>query len=335
MNPTVRQAQSDSSVPRLTFGIYPGSATGEGPLLFAGPVDDPVRIQAALDQLQPAGHPFLVRGYLHYVGAGTIRSMTPVAMEQYACNGRQLDLVLCYRSTDGDMADWTQFIRRIIRQYGDVLAKIQITEEPNNPDTATGGDGSSPNVYQAIVDGVVAAKDEAQQLGYPLQVGFNTAVSWQTEFWVHLAELGGQSFIDALDYIGFDFFPDVFRPLPPGPDGASLSLRDAVSAVLTSHRMVNLPAGKIPATLPLHITENGWPTTNGRTEAHQAEVLETIVRTVDGLRSELNITHYEFFDLRDTNSTNPSDFQFGLLRDNYSPKPAFACYQQLIAELGI
>jgi hypothetical protein len=41
------------------------------------------------------------------------------------------------------------------------------------------------------------------------------------------------------------------------------------------------------------------------------------------------------FALRDANSSvdNPF-FQLGQLRDNYSPKPAFAAYCQLIAELG-
>ncbi len=42
--------------------------------------------------------------------------------------------------------------------------------------------------------------------------------------------------------------------------------------------------------------------------------------------------HYEYFDLRDVESTRP-EFQFGLLCDDYTPKPAFDRYRQLIAEL--
>jgi hypothetical protein len=56
------------------------------------------------------------------------------------------------------------------------------------------------------------------------------------------------------------------------------------------------------------------------------------IRTIYDLRTEHHITHYEFFDLRDANSADPG-YQFGLLRDDYTPKPAFERYRQLIAEL--
>ncbi len=64
------------------------------------------------------------------------------------------------------MLNWTNFIRSIIREYGSLLAKIQITEEPNNPHAATGGDGSFLNVRKALIEGIIAASDEAQKAGY-------------------------------------------------------------------------------------------------------------------------------------------------------------------------
>jgi hypothetical protein len=46
------------------------------------------------------------------------------------------------------------------------------------------------------------------------------------------------------------------------------------------------------------------------------------------------MTHYTHFDLRDAGSSNPDVFyQFGLLRDDYMPKPAFHRYRALIEEL--
>jgi hypothetical protein len=324
----------NGGAPRLTFGIYPGSATGEGPGLLAGPPDDPARIDAALAQLQPAGRPFVLRGYVQYVGAGTAASETPANMTQYLRGGRQLDLALCFRTPDGDLADWTQFIRATIRRYGTALAKLQVTEEPNNPDAAAGGDGSFPNVRRAIVEGVLAAKDEAARQGLAIQVGFNATPSLPgNDFWPSMAALANASFVDALDYVGFDFFPDVFRPLPPGPDGAPMALRDAVAGVLAGFRTVSLASANIPASVPIHITENGWPTSPARSYERQADVLEAIVRAVDECRAELNITHYEYFDLRDADSSS-AGFQFGLLRDDYTPKPAFERYRQLIAELA-
>ena len=57
---------------------------------------------------------------------------------------------------------------------------------------------------------------------------------------------------------------------------------------------------------------------------------------VDHVRAALNVTHYEFFALRDADSSNPGlGYQFGLPRDDYRPKPAFDRYRALVAELGV
>jgi hypothetical protein len=87
--------------------------------------------------------------------------------------------------------------------------------------------------------------------------------------------------------------------------------------------------------VPIRVTENGWPTGPGRSPERQAATLETVIRTVHDHRAELNIAGYELFDLRDADSGRPNVFcQFGLLRDDYEPKPAFETYRRLIAELG-
>lgn len=60
-----------------------------------------------------------------------------------------------------------------------------------------------------------------------------------------------------------------------------------------------------------------------------------MVRTVHKLRIDLNITHYELFALRDADTANPDlNYQFGILRDDYSAKPAFQTFRSLVAELG-
>ena len=47
------------------------------------------------------------------------------------------------------------------------------------------------------------------------------------------------------------------------------------------------------------------------------------------------VTGYRWFDLRDADSSNPSfESQYGLMRDDYAPKPAFDAYRELIARLG-
>jgi hypothetical protein len=60
-----------------------------------------------------------------------------------------------------------------------------------------------------------------------------------------------------------------------------------------------------------------------------------VIRAVDGLRSELSITHYDLFGLRDADSGIDELFhQFGIVRDDYTPKPAFDAFRHLVDELG-
>src|SRR5205814_9844257 len=127
-----------------------------------------------------------------------------------------------------------------------------------------------------------------------IAVGVNATPSFNPadRFWPKLAKRGGQPFVGALDYVGLDFFPDVFRPLPT-PD-----FPGAVAGVV-GHFRDALSAAGIPATVPIRITENSWPTGPNRSPERQAEVLEAIVRAVYDLRERLNVTHYEFFALRD------------------------------------
>jgi hypothetical protein len=45
-----------------------------------------------------------------------------------------------------------------------------------------------------------------------------------------------------------------------------------------------------------------------------------------------NITGFQWFDLRDADSSSLSfESQYGLMRDDYSPKPAFGAYRALVA----
>lgn len=328
------------NAPRLRFGIYPGSATGsDQPHVLVGAPDDPGRIQHALHELQGDRAPLIVRGYIPYSDSPSswpVTSSTPEKVEQYARDGRRLDLVLQFQSAQGDVDGYVESVRRRVREYGEVADTFQITEEPNFANGPPVIDGTIPRVREALVQGVVAAKDEARRNGHHhLKVGFNAIPSFGpgTDFWRAIGELGGPPFLNALDYVGLDCFPDVFRPA--APDGQPGDLRRMVVLLLSSMRNTWMPAAGIQATVPIHVAENGWPTSPDRSHDRQAVVLETIIRTVHDYRGNYHVTRYELFDLRDADSNNPDFFyQFGIMRDDYTPKPAFHVYRRLIAELG-
>lgn len=65
------------------------------------------------------------------------------------------------------------------------------------------------------------------------------------------------------------------------------------------------------------------------------EVLDTVMRAIYNLRQELNISHHELFGLRDADSSKDDLFhQYCIMRDDYSPKPAYYTFKKLIQELG-
>lgn len=64
-------------------------------------------------------------------------------------------------------------------------------------------------------------------------------------------------------------------------------------------------------------------------------MVSTVVRTAAALAAELNLAGYTHFALRDADSSRPGLFhQFGLTTDDYTPKPAFAAFRDLVAEHG-
>jgi len=317
----------------LTFGIYPGSAIGDTEL--TGPPDRPDKINQALAQLQGSpGRPFIVRAYEAYADAGdtvhTATSQTPAGYDRYLGHGRMLDLVAQYHTRSGDVDGYCTFIEKLIDRHGAHIATLQIAEEPNisgNPKL----DGAYPRIADALIAGVRAAKDKAGRRGLAgMKVGCNSSplLGPDGTFFVNLTRAGGEQFIADLDYIGLDFFPDVFRPIAPA------SLVTAVQGLLAAHRRDNLATAGF-GHLPLVITEHGWPTGPGRTPQRQAEVLRAVIDVVSRNAGELGITGYIHHTLRDSCSAGTGLFsQFGLMTDDYTPKPAFHVYQDLIDTLS-
>jgi hypothetical protein len=320
---------TDTGEAGITFGIYPGSAIGDPNL--TGPHDRPDRINQALDQLQGRpGRRFIVRAYELYADAGDTSHattfQTPAGYDRYLGRGRALDLVAQYHSRSGDVDGYCAFIETLVERHGPRLATLQVAEEPN----VTGDpnlDGAYPRITEALVAGVRAARAAARRFGHTdLKIGCNTSplIGPEAGFLAELTQAGGPEFIAGLDYIGLDFFPDVFRPIAPG------RLPAIVEGLLAEHRQSNLAAAGL-GHLPLVITEHGWPTGPDRPAERQAEVLRTVIGVVAANARRLNITSYIHHTLRDACTNGHGIFaRFGLMTDDYTPKIAFGAYRELI-----
>jgi hypothetical protein len=308
----------------VIFGIWPGVAAAD--LVSLQPLDcapeDVAKTLAALRQLQGTAREFYVRAYRHF-GKGARPHLgavpAPLRPELYAGQGRMIDLVACYQSPAPDPEGFAGFVRQAVR---DVAAwgggKVQVGEELNMPAPL---DGGSPGCFEAIGAGVAAALEERDRHDAPVLVGVNAAGMPDPAFWDQLTSAIGPHQTGRLDYVGLDAFPDVFQPIP------HQNLAAAVTFLLRRFRAVVTEAG-IPDATPIHITETGWPTGDRRTESAQAQVLAAVANAV--IASGTGVRAYEWFGLRDGLTTATWTARFGILRDDYAPKPAFATIQHLI-----
>ena len=316
---------------RLTFGIHHGGVIESHHELATGKPDSPDDINRALDRLQSGRH-LLVRTYLRFDGTeadAELDGMPAVTdLARYTWNGRKLDLVLSNWDATGNMKRWATFVEHAIERYGEYVQNLQICEEPNLYEYP--GDGRFGHAVEAVVTGVFTARQTMRKRGLAASIGFNAVPTTVLNdgFWTGLSKHVKPSFLNALDYVGLNMYIDVAEPLTG-------EIEDAVETTLTEFRKVSLEDNGIPIVIPLHISESGWPTGPNRFYTRQADLLSRIVRKVYTLHNALNITQFALFSLRDADTANPqTGSQFGILRDDYTPKPAFDTYRQLIQEFG-
>ena len=310
----------------MRFGIYPGGPVGGVDEIVGSIPDDPAAISGALAELHGGG-PFHVRAYAQYTddrGRDDLSTQQPRDPRRYIGAGTRLDLVLQYQSVSGDVTGFCVFVERMIAEYGPVLGAVQIGEEPNVVDNAV-LDGAFPRVLDAVGAGIVVAKDATRGSCPDVPVGTNTTqLMGDPAFYQRFLTSAPDDVVDHLDYLGLDAFPDVFVSLPPDADPVTVC-----SWLISTHRADSLvPAGL--GHLPIHLTEHGWPTGPTRDEDRQRAMVEAMVAAA--LQPELHVASYTHFSLRDAADDGSLFGGFGLMTVDYSPKPAFHRYRQLVRE---
>jgi hypothetical protein len=329
--------------PPLGFGINPaGEAGALGPMVPAVPGTKEQDL-AALAELRPDRAPFTLRlnRFFWSLGQEGVRRFLALA-KRYTNHGYLVELQLRYHprpDQEGDIGRWLRFVRKVVRRFGPNpgVVALQVTNEVNFyefvPDAS---DAAYEGARDALIRGVKTADRATERLGHEhLDVGFNWAYrtdpNREANFWGYLRDHGGPKFVRALDWVGLDAYPGtVFPPVETG-DG----YRDGMVNAMSTLRECYLPVAGIPASVPIKVEENGYPTGPGRPESEQVIAMEQMVRAVHDFRGNYNVTDYRWFDLRD-HATSSLNFQhhYGLLTDDYTPKPAFEVYRRLVAELS-
>jgi len=328
----------------IVFGIYPGGAAGTvGPAGRTRPEDASLRL-ARLEQLRGGTRPFVLHLYDSFTRRADSASLPPALASEidgYLSRDFQLELVLAYRPAEpgGDAAGFVEFVRSRVRQLGQRpgVIGVQVTNEANVTGAPSAADGAYSGARDALVQGVIAAKAEARAGGFDqLSVGFNWAYQLgpaEARFWSALGRDGGEAFAEAVDWVGLDAYPGTWGPALKRRPLARAARRATLDA-LTALRRGYLPLAGL-AGVPLHVSEAGYPTGRGRSARKQVRVLRAVARAVSAHRRRFGVTDFRWFDLRDADSASRSfEGRYGLLRDDYRPKPAFRSYRAIIAKHG-
>ena len=103
---------------------------------------------------------------------------------------------------EGDIAAWVRHVREVVRRFGAnrLVVGLQITNEVNITFSPDSSDGGYDGAREALVQRVIAAKQEARRLGHDqLRIGFNWAYRTdpanETSFWQALRDRGGPEFV--------------------------------------------------------------------------------------------------------------------------------------------
>jgi hypothetical protein len=344
--PVSKLMRKSSAAPRLVFGVYPGGAAGTvGP---SGPVapENPALRMAALKQLRPPRRPFVLHLYASYTGKDGSSADQQVGEQiaEFGQAGFQTELAAAYRPSDGgspaDVGGFVEFVRDAVRSLGPVpgFESLQITNEANQGGSPNTSDGYYARAEDALIAGVIAAKGEVRSHAFAhVRIGFNWAYATgpdERAFWRYLGHHGGRRFVGDLDWVGLDAYPGTWGPALGKRDLAA-ETTSFIDRALHALRVTYMPLAGIPRTVPLQVSETGFPTGPGRTDSMQVTVMKAAVESVYHARGKYNITGLRWFDLRDADSSSESfESQYGLMRDDYSPKPAFGAYRTLVARLS-
>src|SRR3954469_7467485 len=163
----------------LRFGMYPGGVAGQlGPTPAAPKPDDPAKQLVALADLRPPGGPFVVHLYRSYLSDSSDAAEEAEAqrqVERYTAAGYRVEDVVRYRRDD-DVDGYVRFLRGLVDRFASNprFVGLQVANEVNFTVSPDSSDGAYAGAKDALIQGVIAAKDEARARGFgQLEVGFN------------------------------------------------------------------------------------------------------------------------------------------------------------------
>lgn len=327
----------------LRFGITPLAAGSAGASQVEPKPENRKAARRALHRLRPARKQLVLRLNRMFWSDGMqgVRHYAAI-VDRNARAGFDSELQVRYHPPEGkagNMPAWKRYVRRAVRilgRRGSVVA-LSITNEANFAISSNTSDGSYEGVRKAIVKGTLAADRELRRIGRrDIELGFSFAWRFLPDsdrsFWEEIGRRATPRFRRALDYVGLQIYPGLVFPPAPRP---SVSAGEETIEALTLLRRCYMPKAGLGRKVDLWVSENGYATNLGRSEPSQREDLRSTLKSVHRYSGTLGISDYRYFNLRDNNSAGTDLFDaVGVLRDDYSTKPASGVLRRAISRFG-
>ena len=324
----------------VIFGIHPGGAIGTiGPAGRPKPEDAGKRL-AALRELR-GNRAFVVHLYDSYTtraDGSALPSGLAKQIDDYTADGFQVELVLAYRPTaaSGDVDGFVDSVRQRVRQLGanPGVTALQVTNEANVSGSASATDGFYPRgtgcTYPSHDRGTRRSRPTRPSLARSrLQLGLRDRTRRRGVLEVRGRARRGTA--------GRRRRLGRTRCLPGDVGTAhrrrSRNRRQRLDArghedVASHVHAARRHRGFRTDTRLRRRLSHGTGTDRRRSSDRDA------LSGPHRARREQDVQHQRlrWFDLRDSDSSAQSfEAQYGIMRDDYAPKPAFRTYRELIA----
>jgi polysaccharide biosynthesis protein PslG len=206
-------------------------------------------------------------------------------------------------------ADYGAFARFITGRYGTELAAVEAWNEPEIHNNLISS--NLPATYTQMVKAFYTGAKEGNP-GVDVLAG--SLAYADIPFLQALYADGIKGFYDGISV----------HPYADGANPANTSVTHSFLGGIQTLHAAQLKAGD---STPVWVTEFGWPTgtsSAANSEQQQAEYVQEAFGILDGLSYVKGASVYQLRDMG-TEASNAED-NFGLLRENFAPRPAYAAF---------
>ncbi len=231
--------------------------------------------------------------------------------------------VLASHSAPANPADFAAFAGQAANRYGDTITDWEIWNEPNRPSFWSPAPDAAAYTQLLIAasEAIRAVQPNANVIAGALAPGQNDAAGEIDPFTFtqRIYENGGQNAFNTLSV-----HPYTYPWMPTDPSTSSWSTFQKIP------RIRDLMAARGDEPKPIWITEFGAPTGSDSTSVSQDTQAAYIAAGINETRKLGYIPVILIYAIRDS-GTDPSDPEqnFGLLKHDFQPKPAYDAVRQL------